>query len=436
MNDKTKNTVLTTLCDWITFLLSCLPIRSCGTFIELLMGSLLSGSGFVTETYLSIGLKRKWFSYHKWLESGKWSYLALSKKLTEWFLGWSKKWEIYFVLDDTVCYRASQKAPGSLIHHQHGHKVNRPEYVLGQNWLTLAGVLVDGTRRCAIPLLSRLMPGNGQSSKLKGACVLLRALRGLIQQGLLLMDSWFMKRKLIEAVLQQGLQVIGQVRRDSVFYEPIAPSVLSGKKRGRPRKYGKKLTNEVVQSLPTEEKELFLYGKQQKVVYRQSRANARFLNGREVKVLWCQFVTPEGLLTQQRVIVSTDTTLTAEDILTKYSHRWQIEPMFCEWKNTFGVKETWQQTRRTLQRWIQILSVGYAFARVLAFLFDQTESAKAFLTPWRSQQTLTAGQVRIGLRSIFSNVMIRNGWDPKYRKFQLPIQHPEHRYLQTFEKAA
>jgi len=40
------------LCDWITFLRRALPARSVGTFLELLIGTMLTPAGFVTEAYL------------------------------------------------------------------------------------------------------------------------------------------------------------------------------------------------------------------------------------------------------------------------------------------------------------------------------------------------------------------------------------------------
>jgi hypothetical protein len=42
---------------WITFLSKALPTRSIGTFIELLIGSMLTTSGFVTEAYLILDMR-------------------------------------------------------------------------------------------------------------------------------------------------------------------------------------------------------------------------------------------------------------------------------------------------------------------------------------------------------------------------------------------
>jgi len=51
-----------------------------GTFIERLIGSQLTPTGFVTEAYLMLDMSRHWNSYYKWLEKGRWSWLALARQ--------------------------------------------------------------------------------------------------------------------------------------------------------------------------------------------------------------------------------------------------------------------------------------------------------------------------------------------------------------------
>ena len=64
----------------ITFLTETLALRSIGTFIELLIGAMLTSSGFVTEAYLILSMQNHWSSYYKWLQKGKWSWLALVRQ--------------------------------------------------------------------------------------------------------------------------------------------------------------------------------------------------------------------------------------------------------------------------------------------------------------------------------------------------------------------
>lgn len=45
---------------------------------------------------------------------------------------------VHLAIDDTLTLRASKKAPGSQIHHQHGNKPDLASFVLGQCWVNLA----------------------------------------------------------------------------------------------------------------------------------------------------------------------------------------------------------------------------------------------------------------------------------------------------------
>ena len=52
--NRTREQLLPILCHWITFLAHALPLRSVPTFIELVVGALLSQRGWVTAAYLAI----------------------------------------------------------------------------------------------------------------------------------------------------------------------------------------------------------------------------------------------------------------------------------------------------------------------------------------------------------------------------------------------
>src|SRR3954470_21883300 len=56
----------TPLCAWLTFLAQAVPNRSVLTFLELLLGAMITDRGFVTEALLAITPRRKWPTYFKW----------------------------------------------------------------------------------------------------------------------------------------------------------------------------------------------------------------------------------------------------------------------------------------------------------------------------------------------------------------------------------
>ncbi len=419
MNNKGYGNIPSALFEYITFLVQVLPIRSVPTFIELLVGAMLTQSGFVTDAWLAINPFRTWTAYYKWLQEGKWSWVALGVQLARLVVKYFPQAIWFLIFDDTFIYRCSKKAPGSTIHHQHGNKANRPQYALGQCWVTMALSISAGMKRYAIPLLSRLMRGGTNSSKLDAVKTLLRVIAPVFagQEVILLVDSWYMKWPLLKYALGKGFHVIGHVRRDTVLCG--IPSLVTGK-RGRPRKYGDKYCHEAVFALPEIRELVFLYGEWQWVRYRTALCLAKFMKGRKVRAVWMQFEDKNGKLSKQRLILSTKSELTAQQIFAYYGRRWSIEDLFNQMKNRWGWREAWQQSRQVLHRWTQILSIGYALPQLLAtYCADQVQDLIQ-LTPWRKKSQVTAGRVRLGLRTLLSNVRIRAWWNPKCRKFKPP----------------
>lgn len=80
MNAKGYEGIPRELYYWITILTRILPRRSQSTFIELLIGAMLSPAGFVTDAYLVVNMVNHWTSYYKWLQKGKWSWLSLVRR--------------------------------------------------------------------------------------------------------------------------------------------------------------------------------------------------------------------------------------------------------------------------------------------------------------------------------------------------------------------
>jgi hypothetical protein len=153
------------------------PARARTTFLDLLLGAAASKGGHVTDAILAAGLSRGWSPYYWFLEQGRWSWLrvwaALLAVLTMLFN--PAVW--YAVIDDSVVERVSTEAPGSMMHHNHNAKPNRPKFLRGQGWLCLAAVIERTAFAVgAVPLLLRLVRRGTNRGKLKSAGLLLRLL--------------------------------------------------------------------------------------------------------------------------------------------------------------------------------------------------------------------------------------------------------------------
>lgn len=421
MNAKGYGSIPSELCYWITFLSKALPPRSVATFIELLIGAMLTPSGFVTEAYLMVNMRNHWTSYYKWLQQGKWSWLGLARQFVRLVLSVVKCDVVHLVIDDTLTLRASKKAPSSQIHHQHGNKPNLASFVRGQCWVSMAMIAKRKDKvAVALPILSRLMPNAGNTGKLIAANTLIRSVYQLFKgvKVRVLVDSWYMRRCFIEATQTRGFDVIGQIRIDTRLYD--APPPRKQGQRGRTRKYGEKYTPKRIGHLKRTETSLMLYGKDQVVRYRSKLVKARFLNGQLVRAVWCELKSDKGQWKSTCLLLSTDTTLTPEQVIESYGQRWSIESMFNQLKLSWGIKEAWQQTRQALHRWVHITMVGYGVVQLLSCLESRAVEALCHHSPWRRKTPITAGQIRKGLVRILKHVAVRQWWNRKCKKFEPP----------------
>jgi hypothetical protein len=176
----------------------------------------------VTDAILAAGLTRSWTTYYWFLEYGRWTWLAVWQALPGILAALFAPTVWYVVIDDTVVERGSARAPGSLVHHNHTAKPNRPRFVRGQGWLCLAAVVERGWKVGAVPLMLRLVRRGANRGKLRSARFLVRLLGDRLGRVRLLLDAWFMRGWLVLAA--DGHTVIGRVRRDLALYTVPRPA--------------------------------------------------------------------------------------------------------------------------------------------------------------------------------------------------------------------
>src|SRR5437764_3363338 len=244
----------------IACIAAAVPARGRATFLDLLLGAAATKSGHVTDAILAAGLSRGWSTYYWFLEQGRWSWLRVCEAQLEVLkrLFHPRVW--YGVIDDSVIERVTTAAPGSLMHHNHHAKPNRPKFLRGQGWLCLAAVIERNAFAVgAVPLLLRLVRRGSNRGKLRSAGLLLRRLGQRLGQVRLLLEAWFMRAGLIQRALAAGHTVIGCVRRDLALFE--VPKPPRQRRRGRPAKYGARLTPDRVAALAAQRSAEILSGK-------------------------------------------------------------------------------------------------------------------------------------------------------------------------------
>jgi len=390
--------ILTTL---VGRLAEAVPRRARTTFTELLLGAATTRGGHVTDAILAAGLSRSWTSYSWFLQRGRWAWLAVWEALLAALATLFEPPVWHVVIDDTVVERISSRAPGSLLHRNHSAKPNRSRFLRGQGWLCLAAVVERGWRVGAVPLMLRLVRRGTNRGKLTSARFLLRLLGRRLGRVRLLLDAWFMRARLIEAALAEGHTVIGRARRDLALY--AVPRPPRRRRRGRPRKYGPRMTPERVAALPVHRSARVLYGRFEVVRYRSCRVAARFLKGRVVRAVWVRLERPDRPA-EERLLLCTDPDLPATEVVTSYAKRWSVEPLFAAMKHGWGLKDAWQRSRQALMRWVTILAAGYALGQMLAYADPARTPGLANPAPWRPPGTRTAGLIRAGLARLLRGV--------------------------------
>jgi hypothetical protein len=397
------------------------PPKSKLTLMELIVGAMVSASGHVTEAILAIKTDFNWTTYYKMIETGKFRWVTITKNLTLLLTEIFSSHRIILAVDDTLVPRSSEKAPGADTHFDHAKRKNEERFKLSQLFVSLFFIARDTSGKShALPLCMMLSQKDGNSSKLRIALFLLRtAWRWLAHQRrkiILPCDSWYMKSSLILPSLEKTIDVIGQVRRDTALYLPPKPHT----GRGRPRKYGAKIPKENFQNMAALQKaKIFAYGKNRLLEFYEFPALVKFLDGKLCKAIWCRFNNDGNKFTNWHLIVSTDTNLTPEEILSLYAARWSVEPAFNTLKNSVGVNRAWQQSQKAFDRWRCILCCAHCLS-VLSAMFFGNELQAMFEIPWRRKRPITAPWAARALRAFLGNVSIRACWDRKRQKLTPP----------------
>ncbi len=350
------------LSEWISFLLLAVPPRSRRTFVELLIGCMLNPEGWVTRAIGAIRREAHWTTYYKLIERAQVSVADLSVRLLQLVQAVFPNELVNLIIDDTLVPRCAKSGPGISIKHDHSHKANRPTFLNSQCWVTLALVVrVRLGSALTIPIRSWLVEESGQRGKLWVARQLIDSIRGHVKEVRLLIDAWFMRKRLILPLLEQKVRIIGQVRRDTALF---LPPESEPKRRGPKRKYGQRIDAAMLDTLPAQEIELMLYGKMQRVRLRSVTAVVRFLKGVPVRAVWCEMRQDDNTWSRPRLILATETELSAQAVVEIYAERWGIEPLFHNLKRWWGMTNLWQQSKAALELWMQVRSTAYALVQL------------------------------------------------------------------------
>jgi hypothetical protein len=233
--------------------------------------------------------------------------------------------------------KEGKKMPGVKLLHQSSDTNSKAEYIMGHSCQALSILAKAGETFSAVPLVCRIHEGivfsNRDKRTLFDRMIDMTKSLSIPEPCYLVMDKYYANRKMIAGLLDQGHHLVTSLKKKAVAY--AVPDALPENKRsrGRPRKYGEKISLRKL----FEDTDAFVhaespaYGEKNVTIrYRVSQLYWRS-SGEIVRIV--HVIHP----TRGRIILmTTDSELPAIEVIRLYSLRYKIEFSFKQAIRTIG----------------------------------------------------------------------------------------------------
>jgi hypothetical protein len=326
-------------------------------FVLLLWGVLLASQPPAITSYLNgVGLGEGY--YHQalhWFHSRAWTVSDLWKCWGKWLEGHEcvrrLNGQMVYVGDGIKVGKEGKKMPGVKRLHQESADVSKAEWIRGHYFGALGLLLGGGGALFAVPIAVQLQDGIQDEEspqltlvdKMAALCVQLMPAGSYA-----VLDAYFAAANLLKTFRKHNLYLISRVRSTTVGYAPF--SALPGKRgRGRPRKWGTpvKLKDLFTQVESFLHQPIQLYGQTVNVFYYS------------VQLQWdspdtlVQFVLTQLPCGKQIILLCSDLTLSAQEVIEAYGWRFKIEVCFRTLIHLLGgfCYRFWLKTMPSATRW-------------------------------------------------------------------------------------
>jgi len=303
-------------------------------FVLLFWGIVLSTQPPAVTSYLNaLGLGEGY--YHQalhWFQSSAFNVDRLCTAWGEWLsqhcYGERLQGELLYVGDGIKVAKEGRRMPGVKGLHQESSDVSKPEWIRGHYFSALGLLLGTGAALFAVPIAFKLHDGIEASDAESQALTLVDKMANLCIRHMpagsyVVLDAYYACAKVLQPFRQHGLHLISRVRISTVARAAFSP--LPGKQgRGRPRKWGSEVPlKPLFESLEAcQIAVVWLYGQQTTVSYQCFKL---FWDSPEAEVLFVLTQLPNG---KQMILLSSDVTLSANQVIEAYGKRFKIEVCF------------------------------------------------------------------------------------------------------------
>ena len=369
----------------------------------LFIGAILSpAERTVTAALRVMGLssEKHFQNYHRVLNRAVWSSLEASHILLEMLINtFASSGPIIMGVDDTIERRRGTKIKAKGIYRDpvrssHSHFVKAS----GLRWLSLMLLtpIPWAQRVWALPFLTALAPSERYYA---GKVREHKKLTDWAYQMLLQTRRWLPKRQLV-VVADSSFAVIGllwqlrqlknpicmitRFRLDAALYEPVKPEP---GKMGRPRKKGERLPTleKIAEDKHIRWNRLTVqewYGEKKRDIEIISNTAVWFHSGKPpLPIRWVLIRDPKQIFKTQ-ALLCTDVNVSAEQIVSWFVRRWQVEVTFHEVRTHLGVETQRQWADLSILRITPALLGLFSIVTLLANLHTQKQNLPIQQTAW------------------------------------------------------
>lgn len=338
----------------------CFTVPGYARFVTLMTGWLLCiGKHTVTGVIRAAGADRDDPSgYHRFFSRGAWSPERVGRVVLQLVLSLVPHQErVKLALDDTLARHTGKHIASAGMHRDPLLSTgNKPFFHFGHNWVVLAvAVTLPWGKTFSLPCLVRLYRSvkTAQKQKLehiKRTVLAAQMLADLVKHEqnrrfLVFADNAFVNRAVVRE-LPQGVDLVGRGRMDAALYAP--PPIHRGV--GRPRVKGKRIASPQHRARKGRwhKLDVVVHGKAAQVQVQVFDALWYIVGGgRKLRFV---LVRDWPGHKKDDVLVSTDLTLSAKDIIEGYCQRWSLEETFGWAKSRLGLEDPHNRTEHAVHR--------------------------------------------------------------------------------------
>ena len=257
---------------------------------------------------------------------------------------------LVLVGDGIKAAKRGKKMPGVKLLHQQSES-NKAQYIMGHSLQAVSILLHAAQSVFAVPLAMRIHEGIVWSNRDQRTLLdKMLALIGTVDIGqpfYFVGDAYYASGKIINGLLEQNNHLVTRARSNAVAYRPFV--TCGPKRRGRPRIYDKKVP---LKSLFRDQRAL---QEMTSPVYGEKGVTLQY---RACDLLWrparriVRFVAVIHPTRGRCLLMCTDLTLSAADIIRLYGLRFKIEHTFKQAVNHIGTlaHHFWMQRMKPLRR--------------------------------------------------------------------------------------